>query len=58
MSIRKRVAAVMVGVKAPGVRQLRHAEQVDLVRHDQGGPAPGRPLVHDMRVIFVKILTG
>jgi hypothetical protein len=48
----------MVGVKAPGVRQLRHAEQVDLVRHDQGGPAPGRPLVHDMRVIFVKILTG
>jgi len=34
----------MVGLKAPGVRQLRHAEQVDLVRHDQGGPpAPGRP---------------
>ena len=28
----------MVGLEAPGVRELRHAEQVDLVRHDQGGP--------------------
>jgi hypothetical protein len=27
----------MVGLKAPGIRQLRHVEQVDLVRHDQGG---------------------
>src|SRR5262249_33967005 len=34
------VAAVMVGLKAAGVRQLRHAEQVDLMRHDQGGPRP------------------
>ena len=28
----------MVGLKAPGVRQLRHTEQVDLVPDDQGGP--------------------
>jgi hypothetical protein len=35
------VAAVMVGFKAPGVRQLRHAEQVDLVGHDQGTWLPG-----------------
>jgi len=30
----------MGGLKALGVRQLRHAEQVDLVHHDQGGPPP------------------
>ena len=31
-----RSAFVMVGIKVPGVRQLRNAEQVDLVRLDQG----------------------
>jgi len=30
----------LVGLKALGVRQVRHAEQVDLVHHDQGGPPP------------------
>jgi hypothetical protein len=33
----------MVGLKAAGVRQVRHAEQADLVRHDQGGHAQSRP---------------
>jgi hypothetical protein len=28
----------MVGLKAPSVRRLTHAEQVDLVRHDRAGP--------------------
>ncbi len=36
----------MVGLEAPGVRQLRHAEQVDLVRHDQGADARPRASAH------------
>jgi hypothetical protein len=40
----------MVGLKVPGVCQLRRAEQVDLVRRDQGWPAPGRPLMHERAV--------
>src|SRR5215813_14390118 len=31
----------MVALRAPDVRRLSHAEQVDLVRHDQAGPLPG-----------------
>ena len=38
--ITARRPAVLVGLKAPGVRQLRHAERVDLVRRDQGGRTP------------------
>ncbi len=39
-----RRGAVMVGCKAPGVRQQRNTEQVDLVSHYQGRtPCPGRP---------------
>jgi hypothetical protein len=30
----------MAGIKALGVRQLRHPEEISLVRHDQGGPQP------------------
>jgi hypothetical protein len=30
----------LVGLKARAVRQLKHAEQADLMRHDQGGPPP------------------
>jgi hypothetical protein len=37
----------MVGHKALGVRQVRHAEQVDLVHHDQADPASERPHMHD-----------
>jgi hypothetical protein len=49
-----RCRLVMVGLKAPVVRQLRHAEQVDLVRHDQGGPRPVRPHMHaDERTGFL-----
>jgi hypothetical protein len=30
----------MVGLKALSVRQVMHAERVDLVRHDEGGLHP------------------
>jgi hypothetical protein len=30
----------MVGLRALSVRQVMHAERVDLVRHDEGGLAP------------------